>query len=680
MRKTPSNKTDFANFSLIIAFTAVTALTIYITPKVQPYIFLRYTFTSIFHLFIVGYAFTQMLFTEQNILDSTERIALSFGSSLALTPLTGLILNNISYGIGQDSSFALLTLLTISFSVLAMARKRKSALNISSHSQMTFDEAGLNLKNLLLPAFPFILAVCLRVYPFAVSGMPFSTDGWPFIKNAEILLENSPINLGDNTVFDGAANYWPGISLYGAVASSLTTLTPMRAMAFYLPIAGAITILIFYALVKGLLNNKVALMASLIFGTAYTHAFFTAGVTKETYANPIYMSLLLIFLNKKLSGKKSAIIAFTVFSATLVLTHHLTPVIAITIFTCITMTYILARVKGEGEAPAENAATLSSILLAAFILYFGLYAYKGFTFPTISELISAASYQIIFFAASAYITFKPYTYSKSKTLLNVFATAAIAALILTITSNVTVAPGFTSKVQRHVLPYILPYFITMPFITLGYTHIRRVKASTTPVFWLSTLLALQSYAVFTGSSALNAALWIRTPNFLYPPMAVLAASGLNQLCNVKSKRWLNIAGKVSTTIILAIIILVNCYSLYAAVSLQDKYLGYHWLYSLQEFKAGEWMAKHSNSSVAADMKIYYLAGTYFKLKVNVPEGYKYLAGESPSKPQMLFTYKQMFENGYVIGFHGADLPKNWTAKTYQMNHIYTNGIADLYKG
>ncbi len=48
-----------------------------------------------FLLFIPGYALISALFPEDEPLDHVERLALSFGLSIALTPLTGLLLNYI---------------------------------------------------------------------------------------------------------------------------------------------------------------------------------------------------------------------------------------------------------------------------------------------------------------------------------------------------------------------------------------------------------------------------------------------------------------------------------------------------------------------------------------------------------------------------------------------------------
>ena len=52
-----------------------------------------------FILFFPGYSFISFLFPERRELDTIERVALSFGLSIAITPLIGLALNYTPFGI-----------------------------------------------------------------------------------------------------------------------------------------------------------------------------------------------------------------------------------------------------------------------------------------------------------------------------------------------------------------------------------------------------------------------------------------------------------------------------------------------------------------------------------------------------------------------------------------------------
>ncbi len=121
------------------------------------------------------------------------------------------------------------------------------------------------------------------------------------------------------------------------------------------------------------------------------------------------------------------------------------------------------------------------------------------------------------------------------------------------------------------------------------------------------------------------------------------------------------------------------YSLYVSVGLQNRYMGYHWLYREEEYAAGLWLYSRSNSLTAAgNMKASYLIQGYFAIHTNAAQGYQYLSGKSQLKPEVLYIYLQMFKNGYVLGYHGVDLPQTWTENANHLNLIYFNGQAALY--
>jgi len=521
-----------------------------------------------------------------------------------------------------------------------------------------------------------LIAFMLRLYPYLISSLPFSTDAWAPVRNTELLMERTPIPL-DDKIFDGYHNYWPANSLFGAVISETTSLRPLEAMAIFLPLTGAATILIFYVIVNKLYNAKISFIASIIFGTAFTHAFFTAGVTKETYANPIYLLLILIFLHPTIGAKKQVLL-FTLTSLTLALAHHFTALNAILIVSSIVLAHFISNVK-EGLAFNKSDFLLVLIVMTAPALYYGLYAHAAMEMPlTFSDWLSVTSYQIIMFTLAMYLTGKPSLHTQTRTLIAFLGTMVLAVLFILLTINITLVPSFTPTLQKHVLVYISPYFIILPFITLGYGYQRQIRGPIAPLFWLATLMGLEAYAVFSNSSQ-SIGLWIRTPNFLYPPLAILSATGLFWIYGTRNKPHLQKLIKSSVIATLLLIVSINVYSLYAAVSLQDRYMGYHWLYRVQEYKAGVWIATtNSNITVAGDMKIAYLMRDYFRVNVDVLQGFRYLVGESQSQPQILFVYDQMMKNGYVLGLHGMDLPENWVEKTSLLNLVYSNGLASLY--
>ena len=76
-----------------------------------------------FILFFPGYSLITFLFPEKRDLDVIERIALSFGLSIAITPLIGLALNYTPFGIRLTPILFSLASFNIVFSLLAIQRR-----------------------------------------------------------------------------------------------------------------------------------------------------------------------------------------------------------------------------------------------------------------------------------------------------------------------------------------------------------------------------------------------------------------------------------------------------------------------------------------------------------------------------------------------------------------------------
>ena len=98
----------------IIAVAAITVVLVFTVPEnAYPFAYVRYMLGSVFVLFLPGYSFIKTLFPTKE-LDNIERTALSIGTSIALVPIVGLLLNYTAWGIGTTSiTLALLALTTL---------------------------------------------------------------------------------------------------------------------------------------------------------------------------------------------------------------------------------------------------------------------------------------------------------------------------------------------------------------------------------------------------------------------------------------------------------------------------------------------------------------------------------------------------------------------------------------
>ncbi|ANF22251.1 DUF1616 domain-containing protein [Thermococcus piezophilus] len=106
----------------IIALSLILDLLIFYAPDSL----LRKALGLAFVLFFPGYVFITALFPNRKELDNLERLALSFGLSIAIVPLIGLGLNYTPWGIRLIPILVSLTIFNIAFSIIAIYRRAKA--------------------------------------------------------------------------------------------------------------------------------------------------------------------------------------------------------------------------------------------------------------------------------------------------------------------------------------------------------------------------------------------------------------------------------------------------------------------------------------------------------------------------------------------------------------------------
>jgi uncharacterized membrane protein len=111
----------FPDLKVVIIWLVTSALCIYLPIlNISP---LRVVFALPVVLFIPGYALIAALFPGSDEIDLIERIALSFGLSIAVVPLTGLVLNYTPWGIRLDPIVIALMILTVALILIAQFRR-----------------------------------------------------------------------------------------------------------------------------------------------------------------------------------------------------------------------------------------------------------------------------------------------------------------------------------------------------------------------------------------------------------------------------------------------------------------------------------------------------------------------------------------------------------------------------
>jgi hypothetical protein len=523
---------------------------------------------------------------------------------------------------------------------------------------------------------PLLIALALRLYPTLISGMPFSTDAWPLIRNTELLMQNTPVPLNSN-IFDGYNNFWPASTIFGALLSQITTLPAITAMALGIPIAAALTLPIFYLLVKKITENtKISLIATLLLATAFPYALFTAGVTKETFASPIYTFLILIFL---LKHNWKTTLLFSVASIALVLAHHLTAFLTIGIIASLSIASYSSKTRKPSSNTNKSNILYIAILSTATALYFGFYASPAlFVTITSSDLLTLGAYQVLVTALVLYAVYSSKNFTRKKTVLNCASGFVALLLFMLLITTIPLLPN-TPTLPFFYFLYALPFIIGLPLVIFGLNELYQKNSSLmVPLFWIMSVVAFASYAVFANPlSGIGFA--YRSINFMLPPLTILMAIGLYKLYSTPKHINTRKFAKVMTAAIILSIVTLNVYSVYASVSLQEPYLGYFWRYEPSEYTASGWVTLNGNNqAVTGDVKVSYLLNGYYNQNVSVMEGLRFLEGNS-SAPQVLYVYSQMYKNGYVL-YEGSPitLPANWTEKLADYNLIYANSEVTIY--
>ncbi len=128
-------KTAYWYWLTLVLATATTVVVYTIPEATYPLVYIRYVLGIVFVIWLPGYSLIKALFpteppvkTSSKNLDAIERIALSVGMSLALVPITGLILNYTPYGIRLTPIVLSLLILTVTFATAGIMREYKSQL------------------------------------------------------------------------------------------------------------------------------------------------------------------------------------------------------------------------------------------------------------------------------------------------------------------------------------------------------------------------------------------------------------------------------------------------------------------------------------------------------------------------------------------------------------------------
>ncbi|MDD1718651.1 MAG: DUF1616 domain-containing protein [Methanoregulaceae archaeon] len=136
-----------ADLKLVSSWLVLAVLGIYLPPlDAGP---LRVVLALPVVLFIPGYTLVAALFPGKEEIDGIERLALSFGLSIAVSPLIGLLLNYTPWGIRLDP--IVVSLVAFSAVMTVAAQYRRSLLPTEKRFTVPFRESAESVKTAFAP-------------------------------------------------------------------------------------------------------------------------------------------------------------------------------------------------------------------------------------------------------------------------------------------------------------------------------------------------------------------------------------------------------------------------------------------------------------------------------------------------------------------------------------------------
>ncbi len=120
-------RTGEANWYWVVLITTLIAtLTIFLIPESSfPFVYARYVLAAVFVLWLPGYTFVKALFLGREF-DSIDRVALSFGLSLALILPVGILLNYSPWGLRLVPITLSLCTVSVVFATVAILREHQT--------------------------------------------------------------------------------------------------------------------------------------------------------------------------------------------------------------------------------------------------------------------------------------------------------------------------------------------------------------------------------------------------------------------------------------------------------------------------------------------------------------------------------------------------------------------------
>lgn len=526
----------------------------------------------------------------------------------------------------------------------------------------------------LLAGIVVACALALRLFPYLSSGVPYMTDTWPQISNADVLLSNTPVPLVPAHGFDSYNVFWPGLTIFTAVLSVITTVKPLALMPVATPLVNALAFLILYALLRRMgFSSLRSFVASLVSGLALGSAIMGAGVTKEAYAFPLLFSFVLLLWTGLETGRASFLALSLLTFVSLLLSHHLTSVMALLVGV-----YLVVHSASSGKGGIGRAFFASVGLL---LLMVGLTAYYIFVHASSVVLFVLTDSAVVSMLAYEFVFLLPVVIGiaalRSRRLLGGWAALAILSVVVVVAG----ASRFPVTADAPVVS-LAPVLAAAPYVVIvclaSYAVLRlRLDEWRGGLgffgFWGIGLLGVAYFVTFGTSGVLVTAL--RIADFVYPALVVLVAATMTAWMGRRVAR-------IGVCALIAFIVLSSVAGVVWTADYSGPQGGTQHAYTQGDVSAAGWVARNlqANVTLFGDDRFSYLLGAFPGVKVDIAGGYAFLTRPSSPPSGCLLLSSLVYQVGYVAFDYGIpvrgsllDLSNRSSASS-----VYDSGLDSAY--
>lgn len=527
----------------------------------------------------------------------------------------------------------------------------------------------------LVAAGVVMIAFLIRVFPYLASGVPYHTDTYPQLVNVRNLIVHSPVPLIPAGGFDTYNIFWPADTLYYAASSVFLGVAPVRGLPLLAPLVTSIMALLFLALMRSFgFRPWPSMVASLLVAVAGGTIMISTGVTKEGFALPL-MLLVLLLVNLWLRRGSKVGLALAVPSFVALLASH-----SLTSLMGLFLIGFLVAANAVGGGLSRDQIGVSIILLGAMsvlaYLYFYVYAVSRLPYNLQpSDVIAAFAYEVLFTMPIWMAVSLRLDARRWASIWLGMSTLGLAALYLAATAYhpLVDSPYFSLTQLLLFAPYLVVAGLAV--FWLGLRGPPAMSAGTAfAVLWVLGLFGLIAFSIFATPGAIGTTQ--RMADFVYPGAAILASSVI--VVTGKAGR----AVKVLSYLVVGGLVLVSAYVVPYSAFWSGPLGGSQRAYAPADVSAALWSANvPPGQSVYGDARLSFMTSYFGGAVVDGGGGFLFLVGVQGLGKGCLFVSGLMREIGFIGPTYGLPVDQalvSGLSSRTPLEVTYSNGLQAAY--